>query len=167
MIKSNFWAYDYVEATQYIIDNCDENIIAMYHITADDRVMGSVSGAKKLLQTVQNSKYTNKDDEEINRIYVSLLCPNSDKVIDSDSYVYELVEKSGGVIYTDATIDEELETETVEVPVFLAASTAASAESSTINDEAVIEEDTFADTVRDCIIGILGEGNSNESKKIF
>lgn len=124
MIKSNFWAYDYVEATQYIIDNCDENIIAIYHITADDRVMGSVSGAKKLLQTVQNSKYTNKDDEEINRIYVSLLCPNSDKVIDSDSYVCELVEKSGGVIYTDATIDEELETETVEAPVFLAANTA-------------------------------------------
>ncbi len=166
MIKSNFWAYDYVEATQYIIDNCDENIIAMYHITDDDRVMGSVSGAKKLLQTVQNSKYTNKDDEEINRIYVSLLCPNSDKVIDSNSYVYELVEKSGGVIYTDATIDEELETETVEVPVFFTASTAASAESSTINDEAVIEEDTFADTVRDCIIGILGEGNSNEYKII-
>lgn len=134
-IKSNFWAYDYVEATQYIIDNCDENIIAMYHITADDRVMGSVSGAKKLLQTVQNSKYTNKDDEEINRIYISLLCPNSDKIIDSDSYVYELVEKSGGVIYTDATIDEELETETVEAPMFLAASTTESAESSTIDDE--------------------------------
>ena len=166
MIKSNFWAYDYVEATQYIIDNCDENIIAMYHITADDRVMGSVSGAKKLLQTVQNSKYTNKDDEEINRIYVSLLCPNSDKVIDSNSYVYELVEKSGGVIYTDATIDEELETETVEVPVFLAASTVESTESSTANDEVIIEEDTFADTVRDCIIGILGEGNGNEYKII-
>lgn len=108
LIKSSFWAYDYVEATQFMIDTCDENIIAMYHITADERVMGSVSGAKKLLQTVQNSKYTTRDEEEINRIYVSLLCPNSDKVIDPDSYAAQLVEASGGIIYTAA---EEIDTE--------------------------------------------------------
>ena len=112
LIRSSFWAYDYVEATQFMIDTCDENIIAMYHITADDRVMGSVSGAKKLLQTVQNSKYITRDDEEINRIYVSLLCPNSDKVIDPNSYAAQLVEASGGIIYT-AAAEEEMEIQPV------------------------------------------------------
>ena len=79
---------------------------------ADDRVMGSVSGAKKLLQTVQNSKYITRDDEEINRIYVSLLCPNSDKVIDPNSYAAQLVEASGGIIYT-AAAEEEMEIQPV------------------------------------------------------
>lgn len=50
MIKNNYWAYDFVEATQFMIDNCDENIIAMYHITADDRVMGGINKAKSLIR---------------------------------------------------------------------------------------------------------------------
>ncbi len=156
LIKSSFWAYDYVEATQFMIDTCDENIIAMYHITADDRVMGSVSGAKKLLQTVQNSKYMTRDEEEINRIYVSLLCPNSDKVIDPNSYVAQLVEASGGVIYTMANSERET-TKTVKKVRALSAANHAEDE-----EEPLIKPGSFADTVRYNVTGILGDGNEHE-----
>lgn len=157
LIKSSFWAYDYVEATQFMIDTCDENIIAMYHITADDRVMGSVSDAKKLLQTVQNSKYTTRDEEEINRIYVSLLCPNSDKVIDPDSYAAQLVEVSGGVIYTAANFETET-TQTVKKARALSAANVAEND----DEEPLIKPGSFADTVRSNVTGILGDGNGNE-----
>lgn len=157
LIRSSFWAYDYVEATQFMIDTCDENIIAMYHITADDRVMGSVSGAKKLLQTVQNSKYTTRDEEEINRIYVSLLCPNSDKVIDPDSYAAQLVEASGGVIYTMANPERET-TKTVKKVRALSAANDVEDE----EEEPLIKPGSFADTVRYNVTGILGDGNEHE-----
>lgn len=71
MVKSNSWAYDFVESTQIMIDTCDDKIVDMYHITADDRVMGIINDAKRLTQTVRNSKYTTADSEEIQRIYVS------------------------------------------------------------------------------------------------
>ncbi len=162
LIKSSFWAYDYVEATQFMIDTCDENIIAMYHITADNRVMGSVSGAKKLLQTVQNSKYTTRDEEEINRIYVSLLCPNSDKVIDPDSYVAQLVEASGGILYTAAK-EKEMEIQ----PVLFAASAQTSVYAAdSESEEPLIKSGSFADTVRKSVTGILGEGSGCEYKVI-
>lgn len=160
LIRSSFWAYDYVEATQFMIDTCDENIIAMYHITADDRVMGSVSSAKKLLQTVQNSKYTTRDEEEINRIYVSLLCPNSDKVIDPDSYAAQLVEASGGIIYT--AVEEKMEIQPV---LFAAAQTSVYAADSE-SEEPLIKPGSFADTVRKNVTGILGEGNGCEYQVI-
>lgn len=156
LIRSSFWAYDYVEATQFMIDTCDENIIAMYHITADDRVMGSVSGAKKLFQTVQNSKYTTKDEEEINRIYVSLLCPNSDKVVDPDSYVAQLVEASGGIIYTLANLETDAIQVVKEVRTFSAANAVDSGD-----EESLIKPGSFADTVRHNVTGILGAGNGN------
>ncbi len=161
LIKSSFWAYDYVEATQFMIDVCDENIIAMYHITADDRVMGSVSSAKKLLQTVQNSKYTTRDEEEINRIYVSLLCPNSDKVIDPDSYAAQLVEASGGVIYTMANPERET-TKTVKKVRALSAANDVEDE----EEEPLIKPGSFAELVRYNVTGILGEGNGCEYKVI-
>lgn len=146
---------DYVEATQFMIDVCDENIIAMYHITADDRVMGSVSGAKKLLRTVQNSKYTTRDEEEINRIYVSLLCPNSDKVIDPDSYVAQLVEASGGIIYTAAE-EEEMEIQ----PVLFAAA----AQTNARPPISSYRPPTRIQIVKENLVNILGEGNGREYK---
>ncbi len=100
MIKNNYWAYDFVEATQFMIDTCDENIIAMYHITADDRVMGGINKAKKLTQTVQNAKYTTEDGEVIQRIYVSTLCPNDTEPFDISSHAYELAALSGGIAVT-------------------------------------------------------------------
>ena len=162
LIRSSFWAYDYVEATQFMIDTCDENIIAMYHITADDRVMGSVSGAKKLLQTVQNSKYITRDDEEINRIYVSLLCPNSDKVIDPNSYAAQLVEASGGIIYT-AAAEEEMEIQPV---LFAAAAQTSVYAADSESEEPLIKPGSFAELVRYNVTGILGEGNGCEYKVI-
>lgn len=108
MIKSNYWAYDLVEATQFMIDTCDENTIAMYHITANDRVMGSIDDAKKLIQTVKNSAYTNDKGETAYRINVSILCPNGD--ISSDSYAYELANASYGMVYSNVNYESQVMT---------------------------------------------------------
>ena len=114
MIKNNYWAYDFVEATQFIMDNCDENIIAMYHITADDRVMGGINKAKKLTQTVQNSKYTTDEGEKIQRIYVSTLCPNNTEPFDTSSYAYELASLSKGIAVSCYEANEDTEVMTAE-----------------------------------------------------
>lgn len=108
MIKSNYWAYDLVAATQFMIDTCDENTIAMYHITANDRVMGSIDDAKKLIQTVKNSAYTNDKGETAYRINVSILCPNGD--ISSDSYAYELANASYGMVYSNVNYEAQVMT---------------------------------------------------------
>lgn len=49
------------------------------------------------LQTVLNSKYTNAEDEEIQRIYVSTLCPGRSEPFNTSSYAYELAKLSGGI----------------------------------------------------------------------
>lgn len=105
--KNKYWAYDYVAATQYMIDTCDENIIAMYHFVADERVMGSVTGVKKLMTEIQNSIYKTSEGEDINRIHVSTICLNSDKTFDSESYIYKIAEMSGGIVDTVSEIDIE------------------------------------------------------------
>lgn len=51
--KSEFAAYDYGSATQFVIDSCDENKIILYHIASDDRVMGSSDKVKKALFRVK------------------------------------------------------------------------------------------------------------------
>lgn len=149
LIKSNFWAYDYVEATQFMIDTCDENIIAMYHVTADDRIMGSVSGAKRLLQIAQNSKYTTKDENEINRIYVSLICPNCYKVIDPNSYVAQLVEATGGIIYT-AAYQAEPAFEIAEITMLSDDSSNSEVENDEVNE------------IKESITSILGIGSTEQ-----
>ena len=108
MIKSNYWAYDLVEATNFMIDTCDENIIAMYHITADDRVMGSIDEAKQLIQTIKNSEYTDDDGEKAYRINVSVVCPNGE--IASDSYAYELAGASNGMVYSNVMYEAQVMT---------------------------------------------------------
>ncbi len=154
MIKNNYWAYDFVEATQFMIDNCDEKIIAMYHITADDRVMGGINKAKKLAQTVQNSKYTTAEGKEIQRIYVSTLCPNDAEPFDTSSYAYELATLSGGIAVTGYDANEDTEVMTVEV------------ESVEVyaNDNEKIE--VVNDDINESLIAILGEGNEGVYKII-
>ena len=90
LIKSNFWAYDFTAATQFILDICDENIITMYHIVSDQRVMGSADKTKKLLNALENDE----------RVYVSTICPFSDKAIDDLSYAVAFAEKTNGIVYT-------------------------------------------------------------------
>ncbi|MBR6983116.1 MAG: hypothetical protein IKH75_06230 [Ruminococcus sp.] len=106
MIKSNKWAYDYVSASQYMIDKCDDNIIAMYHITADDRIMGGIESAKKLKQAVLTDMYTTSDDEKIQRIHISALCLSSEKPFDTSSYAYELAQISGGVAMSGVDMED-------------------------------------------------------------
>ena len=98
-----------VEATNFMIDTCDENLLAIYHITDNGKVVGSIDDAKQLVQTVRNSKYTQKKDEkEINRIYVSLICPNGQ--IENKSYINDLVDASMGMIYTgENSVESEVE----------------------------------------------------------
>lgn len=145
MIKNNYWAYDFVEATQFMIDNCDENIIAMYHITADDRVMGGINKAKKLTQTVQNSTYTTDNGDEKPRIVVSTLCPNSDKAFDTDSYAYKLAALSGGIAVTGVDMVEETEMQvaTVEMVGYLSSGS----------------KNSTSGTVTKSLKQVLGEGN--------
>lgn len=147
MIKNNYWAYDFVEATQFMIDNCDEKIIAMYHITADDRVMGGINKAKKLTQTVRNSKYTTADGEKIQRIYVSTLCPNDTEPFDTSSYAYELAALSKGIAVTGYVANEDTEVMTAEVESgeFYASNT---------------DETKTSSNVKNNLTDILGEGNN-------
>lgn len=147
MIKNNYWAYDFVEATQFMIDNCDEKIIAMYHITADDRVMGGINKAKKLTQTVRNSKYTTADGEKIQRIYVSTLCPNDTEPFDTSSYAYELAALSKGIAVTgyDANEDTEVMTAEVERVEVYASNT---------------DETKTSSNVKKNLTDVLGEGNN-------
>lgn len=145
MIKNNYWSYDFVEATQFMIDNCDEKIIAMYHITADDRVMGGINKAKKLTQTVQNSTYTTDNGDEKPRIVVSTLCPNSDKAFDTDSYAYKLAALSGGIAVTGVDMVEETEMQvaTVEMVGYLSSGS----------------KNSTSGTVTKSLKQVLGEGN--------
>lgn len=108
-ITKKSFSYDLVEATNFMIDTCDENLLAIYHITDNGKVVGSIDDAKQLVQTVKNSKYTQKKDEkEINRIYVSLICLNGQ--IDNKSYINDLVDTSMGMIYTgENSIESEVE----------------------------------------------------------
>ena len=147
MIKNNYWAYDFVEATQFMIDNCDEKIIAMYHVTADDRVMGGINKAKKLTQTVRNSKYTTADGEKIQRIYVSTLCPNDTEPFDTSSYAYELAALSKGIAVTgyDANEDTEVMTAEIESVEVYASNT---------------DETKTSSNVKKNLTDILGEGNN-------
>lgn len=147
MIKNNYWAYDFVEATQFMIDNCDEKIIAMYHITADDRVMGGINKAKKLTQTVRNSKYTTADGEKIQRIYVSTLCPNDTEPFDTSSYAYELAALSKGIAVTGYVTIEDNAVMTAEVEsVKVYASNT--------------DETKTSSNVKKNLTDILGEGNN-------
>ena len=154
MIKNNYWAYDFVEATQFMIDNCDEKIIAMYHITADDRVMGGINKAKKLTQTVQNSKYTTAEGKEIQRIYVSTLCPNDTEPFDTSSYAYELATLSGGIAVTGYVANEDTEVMTAEVDdVKVYASNT--------------DETKTSSNVKKSLTAILGEGNNRIYRTIM
>lgn len=134
LIKSSFWTYDFVEATQFMIDTCDDKIIAMYHIAADDCVMGSIDDAKKLTQTVCNSKYTTANDEEIQRIYVSTLCPNSAEPFDTDSYAYKLAELSGGIAVTGYDMVEETEIQSFSIEISKAMSSNTSSQNKVISN---------------------------------
>ena len=108
-ITKKSFSYDLVEATNFMIDTCDENLLAIYHITDNGKVVGSIDDAKQLVQVVKNSKYTQKKNEkEINRIYVSLICLNGQ--IDNKSYINDLVDASMGMIYTgENSVESEVE----------------------------------------------------------
>ena len=115
--------------------------------------MGSVDSAKKLTQTVQNSKYTTTDNKEINRIHVSTLCPNSSKEFDSDSYAYKLAQLSGGIAVSNYNTAPETEVQDItSETVNVLASKAKSSKTSV--------------SVSTNLIQILGEGNNGTYKII-
>ena len=115
--------------------------------------MGSVDSAKKLTQTVQNSKYTTTDNKEINRIHVSTLCPNSSKEFDSDSYAYKLAQLSGGIAVSNynAATETEVQDITSETVNVLASKAKSSKTSVSVSTN---------------LIQILGEGNTSKYKVI-
>ena len=114
--KSEFAAYDYGSATQFVIDSCDENKIILYHIASDDRVMGSSDKVKRLLSELK----------EEDRIYVNTLLPFSNKSIDPASYIAMFAETTKGVAATNTDVlsffEEENETEEVSVQTLSSAS---------------------------------------------
>ena len=115
--------------------------------------MGSVDSAKKLTQTVQNSKYTTTDNKEINRIHVSTLCPNSSKEFDSDSYAYKLAQLSGGIAVSNynASPEPEVQDMTAKTVNVLASNAKSSNTSVSITKN---------------LVQILGEGNDGTYKII-
>lgn len=161
--KSEFAAYDYVSATQFVIDSCDENKIILYHIASDDRVMGSSDKVKRLLSEL-------KEEE---RIYVNTLLPFSNKSIDPASYIAVFAETTKGVAATNTDVlsffEEENETEEISVQML----------SSDQNvDEAVAEEGATEEVVDKGLqeridrakfftIEILGEGDASNNYVII
>lgn len=132
-----------------MIDTCDDNIIAMYHITANDRVMGAVDEAKKLTQTVLNSKCINEPEK--NRIYVSLLCPFSNEKINTNSYAAKLAEISGGITYSAV---DDVQPMQANARLMLAD-----------NVETVEKQDnSLATAITNSNINILGEGDNCKYK---
>lgn len=155
--KSEFAAYDYVSATQFVIDSCDENKIILYHIASDDRVMGSSDKVKRLLSEL-------KEEE---RIYVNTLLPFSNKSIDPASYIAVFAETTKGVAATNTDVlsffEEENETEEISVQMLSSDQTA---------DDAIAEEGTTEEVVDKGLqeriglakfftIEILGEGDDS------
>ena len=110
-------AYDLVHASNYMIDLCDrsckaeeldKNIITMYHIANDDNIVGSVNDSKQLIRTVEESAYTDENDEQAYRINVSVICPNG--TAKENSYVRKLVDASKGIFYSDSTSEVQVMT---------------------------------------------------------
>ena len=110
-------AYDLVHASNYMINLCDrsckaeeldKNIITMYHIANDDNIVGSVNDSKQLIRTVEESAYTDENDEQAYRINVSVICPNG--TAKENSYVRKLVDASKGIFYSDSTSEVQVMT---------------------------------------------------------
>lgn len=161
--KSEFATYDYVSATQFVIDSCDENKIILYHIASDDRVMGSSDKVKRLLSEL-------KEEE---RIYVNTLLPFSNKSIDPASYIAVFAETTKGVAATNTDVlsffEEENETEEISVQMLSSDQSA---------DEAVAEEGVTEEVVDKGLqeridrakfftIEILGEGDDSNNYVII
>lgn len=161
LIKSNFWAYDYTAATQFMLDTCDENIIAMYHIVSDQRVMGSADKTKKLLNTLENDE----------RVYVSTICPFSDKAIDDLSYAVAFAEKTNGIVYTQADFrnynndSETAAAETVRTKTMRLASATAKASNAISEEENMIIR--YKRYLRESIRSILGNGMDDNQYNII
>ena len=148
-------AYDLVHASNYMIDLCDrsckaeeldKNIITMYHIANDDNIVGSVNDSKQLIRTVEESAYTDENDEQAYRINVSVICPNG--TAKENSYVRKLVDASKGIFYSDSTSE-------VQVMTLNAAENN--------NDR----KTTKADTIKKNVIEICGYGNGTKFKVIL
>lgn len=146
-------AYDLVHASNYMIDVCDrsckaedldKNIIAMYHITNDDNIVGSVDDAKQLIRIVEESAYTDENDEQAYRINVSVICPNGEAK--EGSYAEKLVNASKGIFYSDNT--QEVQAQVMSLN--LAANN---------NEQAKNPKTSAGDAVDTNIVEILGNGD--------
>ena len=140
-------AYDLVHASNYMINLCDrsckaeeldKNIITMYHIANDDNIVGSVNDSKQLIRTVEESAYTDENDEQAYRINVSVICPNG--TAKENSYVRKLVDASKGIFYSDST--SEVQVMTLNAAV-------------NNNDR----KTTKADTIKKNVVEIFGDGD--------
>ena len=142
-------AYDLVHASNYMINLCDrsckaeeldKNIITMYHIANDDNIVGSVNDSKQLIRTVEESAYTDENDEQAYRINVSVICPNG--TAKENSYVRKLVDASKGIFYSDNTQEVQVQVMSLN----LAANN---------NDR----KTTKADAIKKNVIEICGDGD--------
>ena len=149
-------AYDLVHASNYMIDLCDrsckaekldKNIITMYHITNDDNIVGSVDDAKQLIHTVEDSAYTDENDEQAYRINISVICPNGK--VKENSYVRKLVDASRGIFYPDDA--QEVQVQAQVMTLNLAANND--------SEPSKVQKTNVGDAVDTNIVKILGDGD--------
>ena len=145
-------AYDLVHASNYMIDLCDrsckaeeldKNIITMYHIANDDNIVGSVNDSKQLIRTVEESAYTDENDEQAYRINVSVICPNG--TAKENSYVRKLVDASKGIFYSDSTSEVQVMT--------------LNAAENNDSEPSKVQKTNVGDAVNTNIVEVLGEGD--------
>jgi hypothetical protein len=100
-VQNDFSNFDFVNATKHIIDECDENVTAIYHIVSEKRITGELEEAKELIEYIADN----------DRIHISVLCPyGMDNMNYSNaSYAFDLVEKSNGFVYPSVEIAESEE----------------------------------------------------------
>jgi len=151
-------AYDLVHASNYMIDVCDsnckvekldKNIITMYHITNDDKIVGSIDDAKQLIQTVEGSAYTDENDKQAYRINVSVICPNGE--VKEGSYMEKLVGASKGIFYSGNTQEVQVQAQVMMLNVAVN------------NNE---QEMTTADTIKENVVEVCGEGYGSDYRVI-
>ena len=144
MVECDFVIYDYVSATQYMIDICDENIIAMYHITGNKNVMGNANKMPKLTEKIKSEP----------RIHVSILCPFGDVEVQKYAYAVYIAEISGGVVFCGYNaVETQTVTREVDVVEVMA----------NLNGM----PSTLEQYVKDNIFEILGEGENQKSYQII
>ena len=94
--------YDFAESTKFVIENCDENLIIMYHELYDGNVLLDENDVEELSKLIEGVKHIQYNGEPMDRIYVNTICLSENEAIPEDSNFHKVAEMSDGMVYSAA-----------------------------------------------------------------